>query len=794
MLKNYFKIAIRNLWRNKSISAINIFGLAIGMASAMLILLWIQNEMSMDRFHQNGDRIYMMYNRDKDPEGKIWAWPNTPNILATTLKNDYPEVEDAVRYRNVTFLLTAGEKKLNQRGAFADSGFLNVFSFPLLKGNPSQALNNSYSIVLTEQFAKALFGNEDAMGKIVRVDSVNNCTVTGILKDLPNNTQFNFAYILPWAYMQKLGWDDDLWSNNSVYTYALLKAGTSESLFDRKIKNITIDHTKDAETPSTTEVFTQPLNRVYLYAKSENGKLVAGQIETIRLFSIIAAFILLIACINFMNLSTARSEKRAREVGIRKVVGVQKKSLILQFLGESILISALSFVIALCFVQIALGPFNQLVGKQLFIQYSNPDVWIFSLSFILFAGLLAGSYPAFYLSSFNPISVLKGTIQKTHALVTPRKVLVIIQFTFAIILMIGTVIVLRQIQYGLNRDSGYNRDNLIYIFTQGKVDEHYASIKNELINNGVASSITQSANPITQRWSDSWGFQWAGSTKTDEKIDFVKLQSDADFTKTMGVKIIAGRDLNVYEYPTDSTGIVLNEAAVKAMHVKDPIGMIIRQSGDTTLYHVVGIVKDFIIESPFQSTINPMMIFGPGNMFSQVIHIKLNPSRPTAANISALKEILKKYNPDYPPEIIFADESYARKFSDAQRTGKLAALFAALTIFISCLGLFGLAAYTAESRLKEIGVRKVLGASVSGITTLLSMDFLKLVALSFVIATPIAWWSMSQWLDTYSYRINMEWWVFILAGLLSMIIALLTVCFQAIRAAKANPVKSLRSE
>ena len=536
MIKNYFKIAFRNLWRNKSFSAINIFGLAIGMASAMLILLWIQNEMGIERFHKNEDRIYMMYNRDKDPEGKAWAWPNTPKVLATTLKKDYPEVEDAVRYQNITFLLTAGEKKLNQRGAFADSGFLHVFSFPLLKGNPRDALKGSYSIVLTEQFAKALFGNENAMGKTVRVDSVNNCTVTGILKDLPNNTKFDFAYLLPWAYMHKLGWDDDSWGNNSVYTYALLKPGSTESAFDAKIKNISIDHTKGTENASTTEVFTQPLERAYLYAKSDDGKLVAGQIETVRLFSIIAAFILLIACINFMNLSTARSEKRAKEVGIRKVVGVQKKSLIFQFLGESMLISLISFIVALFIVQISLGAFNQLVGKQLFINYKDPMLWIFSLSFILLTGLLAGSYPAFYLSSFNPVTVLKGTLLKSNALVAPRKILVIVQFTFAIILMIGTIVVVRQIQYGLDRESGYNRDNLVYIFTQGKVDEHYPAIKNDLLNSSVATSVTQSANPITQRWSDSWGFQWAGSTKADEKVDFVRLQSDADFTKTMGVQ------------------------------------------------------------------------------------------------------------------------------------------------------------------------------------------------------------------------------------------------------------------
>ncbi len=796
MFKNFFKTAIRNFWKNKSFSTINILGLAIGMASAILIFLWMQNEMSMDRFHAKGDRIYWMYNRDKDAQGQKFAWGNTPKILAPTLKKDYPEVEDAVRFNNITFLLTAGDNKLNKRGAFVDSGFLNVFSFPLLKGSPKTVLKGSYSIVLTQKMAKALFGNEDAMGKIVRVDSVNNCTVTGVLKDLPNNTQFAFDYLLPWAYMTRLGWDDDNWQNNSVHTFVLLKRGATESAFDAKIKDITINHTKDAAGgATTTEVFTQPLDRAYLYAKSDNGKLVAGQMVTVRLFGIIAAFILLIACINFMNLSTARSEKRAKEVGIRKVVGAQKRLIIFQFLGESILISLMACIIALFLVQVSLSSFNQLVDKQLFIDYSNPYFWIFSVVFILFTGILAGSYPAFFLSSFKPVKVLKGTFKRANALVTPRKILVTVQFTFAIILIISTIIVARQIKYGVEREAGYNRNNLIYLFTQGDVNKHYAAIKNELLNSGVAVAVNHSANPISQRWGDSWGFQWKGSTKADEKIDFVRLGTDADFTKTFDVKLVEGRDIDIFNYPSDSSAIMLNEAAVKAMHVKDPIGLQIHWAGETEMYHVVGVVKDFIIESPFESKINPMMICGPAlSNYFQVVHIRLNPNKSTKSALADVQAIFKKYNPQYPPDYVFVDESYARKFENAQRTGTLAALFAGLTILISCLGLFGLAAYMAESRIKEIGVRKVLGASVTGITALVSKDFLKLVVISFVIAIPIAWYAMNRWLESYSYRINIEWWVFALAGLLSVLIAIITVSFQAIKAAVANPVKSLRSE
>lgn len=773
---------------------INITGLAIGMAAAILILLWIQNELSIDRFYENVDRTYLMHNRDKRPDGEIWAWPSTPKIMAPTLKKDYPEVEDAVRYRNVTFLLTVGDKKINQRGSFADSTFLNVISFPLVKGNPQTALNSGHSIVLTQQFAKALFGDEDAMGKIVRVDSTHNCTVTGILKDLPNNTKFEFAYILPWTYMEKIGWSDDSWNNNSVRTYVLLKEGTSQAAFDKKVQNITVDHTKGTATAATTQVFTHPLSEVHLYGKSENGKMVGGQIETVKLFAVIAAFILLIACINFMNLSTARSEKRAKEVGIRKVAGAGKRLLILQFLGESIFLSLIAFVLAIIIVQLSLSGFNLLVGKKLFINYADPMFWIYSLGFVLFTGVIAGSYPAFYLSSFNPIGVLKGAFKKSKALVAPRKVLVTVQFTFAIILIIGTVIVVRQIQYGLNRQSGYNRENLIYLFTQGDIDKHYQAVKNELLSSGAVTSITRSANPITQRWSDSWGFYWEGSSKSDEKIDFLRLGSDADFVKTIGVTLLQGRDIDVMAHPTDSNAVILNEASVKAMRVKDPIGMVIKEVGSESQWHVIGVVKDFVIESPYQQSISPLMIFGPNKDYAQIIHAKLNSKNATGENIAAIEKIFKKYNPQYPVDYVFADESYAKKFEDSERTGKLAALFAGLTIFISCLGLFGLATYMAESRTKEVGVRKVLGASVANVTLLLSKEFLRLVIVSFVIASPIAWYAMNKWLDNYSYRIGIEWWVFAIAGLLAVLIAVITVSYQAIRAALANPVKSLRTE
>ena len=787
MIRNYFKIAFRNLLRNKVFSTINILGLAIGMASAILIFLWIQNEVSHDQFHEKKGRIYVANNRDKF-DGELWAWSQTSKPLAPALKQEFADVEDAVRTSDLDFLFTVGETRLNVRGTITDTGFLNVFSFPLLEGNKN-ALNSNYNIVLTEKLAKKLFGKEDAMGKVIRIDSVDNFTVTGVLKDLPNNTRFTFEYLLPWSYLKKIGGDDSSWGNNSVKTYVLLKPGIDQASFDSKIKNITINHTKDTE-KSTTQLFTQPLADAWLYSKSENGKYVGGRIEIVKLFSFIAVFILLIACINFMNLSTARSEKRAKEVGIRKVVGAQKGSLIGQFIGESVLLSFLAGILAILIVELSLRSFNSIVGKQLFIDFLNPYHWLFAIAFILFTGLLAGSYPAFYLSSFQPVKVLKGTFKPTNALVTPRKVLVVLQFTFAITLIICTIIVHHQINYAQDRDTGYSKNNLVYLTIQGETEKHYDVIKNDLLNSGAVTAVTKSMSPITQRYSDGWGFSWPGCTEEDKKIDFIRMASDADFVKTMGVKLLQGRDLDIKNYPSDSTAVLLNEAAVKVMRLKEPIGKIIKEGSRD--WHVVGVIKDFIFESPYEK-ISQLMVFGPKSFFA-VIHMKINPAKPMAEDLSSIEKVFKQYNPQYPFDYKFVDDEYATKFDNENRTGKLAGLFAGLTIFISCLGLFGLATYMAENRIKEIGVRKVLGASVSNITTLLSKDFLKLVILSYIIASPFAWWAMSKWLQNYPYHITIKWWVFVIAGILSILIAVLTVSYQAVKAAIANPVKSLRSE
>ncbi|MFT4203127.1 MAG: ABC transporter permease [Chitinophagaceae bacterium] len=789
MFKNYFKTAIRSLLRNKGYSLLNIMGLAIGMASTILILLWVGNELSTDRFYSKIDRLYVMNNRDKF-SGQLNVWSSTPKIMGPTIKQDYPEVEDMSRVgRDANFLFTVGEKKITENGAYVDSTFFNLFDLPLLSGDTKAALTGINKVVLTQSFAKNLFGNENPIGKTVKIDSTDIFTVTGVLKDLPANSNFNFKYLMPWTYRKKLGGDDQYWGNNSTTTYVLLKQGVSVDNFNKKVRNITINHTKGNDN-STTQVFAFPYKDRYLYNKSENGRYVAGRLVTVRLFAVIAGLILLIACINFMNLSTARSEKRAKEVGMRKVVGARRGALIFQFITESIVIALISFIIALGIVVLVLPFFNTLVGKQLHIPFGSWIFWLYAVLFIIFTGLLAGSYPAFFLSSFSPIKVLKGTFRKANSKINPRSILVVVQFTFAIVLIISTLVITRQIHYVQSRDRGYNQDALVFSNMSGDIPKHYTSIRQELLNSGAITAITESQAPITQRYSDGWGFSWPGSQPEDAKLDFVRFATDAQFCKTLGTKLVQGRDIDIYQYPTDSSSVLLTETAVKQMRLSNPIGALIK--GDGQDWRVVGVVKDFVIEDP-TNKVAPMIIFGPHSWFT-TIHYRLNPAKSVADNLKTIENIFKKYNPNFPFQYSFADAEYAAKFADIERTSKLTTLFSALTIFISCLGLFGLAAYMAEVRTKEIGVRKVLGASVGSITTLLSRDFLKLVIIALVIAIPIAWYIAYRWLQNYEYRTDMPIWAFVLAGVLSIVIAILTVGFLSLRAARANPTKSLRTE
>lgn len=788
MIKNFFKVAWRNLLRNKGFSFINISGLSIGMAAAILIMLWIKSEMSFDQFHEKKSRIYEAWNKATF-SGKLQCWSTTPQIMARTLEKDIPEVERAVRVHwQRTFLCSVGDKRIMIKGNMVDTGFLQVFSFPMVKGDPNTALNKDYGIVLTQSGTKKIFGDEDPMGKTVKIDNKDNFTVNGILKDPPDDSRFKFEYLMNWSYVIKRNESDSNWGNNSTKTYALLKDNASIVAANAKVKGMKVKYSKDED--PTWEMFLYPISRWHLYSSFKDGKEDGGLIEFIRLFGIIAAFILLIACINFMNLSTARSEKRAKEVGIRKVVGAQRRSLIGQFIGESILLSAIAGVFALLIVQIALPAFGQLTEKKLFVGYNDVEFWAKGLGFIILTGIIAGSYPAFFMSSFNPNKVLKGTFKAANALITPRKLLVVLQFTFAIILIICTSIVKQQIDHARNRESGYGRDNLVYHFLTGDLNKNYNLVRNELLQSGIAKSVTKTSSPLTEGWSDSWGFQWEGKDPAD-KTDFDRVAADDALVATAGMTLTRGRDFNLAAFPTDSSAMIINESAAKTMNFKDPIGHIVKD-GDRP-FQIIGVIKDFILGSPYYPT-KPMIIEGYNGGWFNVINVKLNHANSDIANLNKMQSIFKKYNPEYPFEYKFVDEEYGAKFKAEERTGTLAALFAGLTIFISCLGLFGLATYMAENRIKEIGVRKVLGASVTGITALLSKDFLKLVMVSFLIASPVAWWMMHVWLQQYPYHVSIQWQVFVFAGLLSFFISVITVSHQSIKAAIANPVKSLRTE
>lgn len=790
LLCNYIKFAHRSLVRNTTFSVINITGLAIGIACTIVLLLLIEFQLSMDQFHKNKDRIYQVYSR-VNINGEIDVWPITPMELTPALQASYPQVETVSRGNWVSaFILKYGEQRIQTRGMLVDPGFLQIFSFPFFKGNPQTALTHPHDIVITESLSKKMFGKEEAMGRVIKIDSNALFTVTAVMKDLPKNTRFESEYFVPYSYMKEVGWYNAEWGNGSnTTTYLLMKPGITEARANQLFKNVITDHARDIK----TELFVHPLRKWHLWSNFEKGVITGGAIQFVRLFIIIASFILLIACINYMNLTTAQSVKRAKEVGIRKVAGAGKVSLVWQFLWESILYCFLAGIIALCLTEISLGWFNNLLRSSLAIPYTNPLFWLTGIGFILFTGIIAGSYPAFYLSAYKPIRVLKGFFKGTHALVTPRKILVVFQFTFAITFIICTIVIYRQLAVGRHRDIGFDKSNLVFTYNKGDVQRNYIAIKNELLASGAVTAVTRTNAPVIDAWYWEDKYTWKGKNP-DIRYSFIKYQSDKDFVQTTGLRIAAGRDLDIDTYPADSSSALINETAIKTLGFANPIGEYI-ESPQKKQLRIVGIIKDFLPGSPYQP-VYPMVVEGPDNnrVWFGAVTFRLNTQFKPSKNIATITSVFKKYNSDYPFEYHFVDQSYTERFEGEEMMGTLAGLFAGLTIFISCLGLFALAAYMAESRIKEMGIRKVLGASVATIATLLSKDFLKLVIISFLIAAPLAGWLMYNWLQQYAYRASLSWWIFAGTGAISVLIALATVGYQALKAARANPVKSLRSE
>jgi len=796
MLKNYIKIAWRNIVNNKVYSALNIIGLAAGMAVALLIGLWVYKEYSYDNFLPNRDQLYQVKMNLTSMHDGTHTQDAMSLPIAGVLKKDYPEIKYVSELDwDQKHDLLVGDKKLYINGIGVGPDFLKMFQFPLIRGNAASVLTDPYAIVLTESTAKALFGNIDPMNKMIKIDNRSNLKVTGIMKDVPGNiSSFQFNYIFPFEYLiQTNDWmkkSRTSWTDNSYQILVMLQPDANLAGLAPKIKNIVSKNSAIMRT-AKPELLLHPLKDWHLRSDFTNGKVSGGFIDYVRMFSIIGVLVLLIACINFMNLSTARSEKRAREVGVRKAIGSQRSDLIFQFLTESILITFMAFVLSVILVQLALPAFNDLTDGWVGIPYGNPIFWLIMLSYVLLTGLLAGSRPAFYLSSFNPIKVLKGSIQLGRAAALPRKMLVVLQFSCSIALIISTIIIYQQIQYAKNRPAGYSSTRLVISDLSDDLNKNYDALQNDLMQSGLVESVTRASAPVTEIFAHTSLDGWPGKNAGEESVNIVTIYSSESYFKTTGMQLITGHDF-APKYEADTDNVILNESAIKRMGLKDPIGKQIQWNnhgnGKVT---IIGIVKDVLMGSPY-TPVEPA-IFAHGRWGNRVMY-RLVPNTNQHDAIAKIGKIFDKYNPAYPFSYLFADSEYEQKFNLEILVGKLAGIFAGLAIFISCLGLFGLAAYIAEQRTKEIGVRKVLGATVAQVWLLLSTDFILLVGISCVIASPIAYYFLHNWLQKYDYRIGIGPLVFVLASVMAIVITLITVSFQAINAALANPVKSLRSE
>jgi putative ABC transport system permease protein len=719
-----------------------------------------------------------------------------PYPMGEELRTKYPDFKAvAMSDWGGGHALAVGNQKFSKTGHFLGKQGVDMFSFEILKGDKSP-LNDPYSIVLTDELAQIIFGDKDPIGKVLKLDNTIDLKVTAIVAKQPKNASYQFDYLIPWdlqiklyPYLQEA---QTQWNNNSFQVFVQLKDGVNPEKTNTQIKNIVLKHLPDDKTMQNTvkaEVFIFPMEKWRLYGEFKDGINTGGFIRYVKLFGITGLIVLLIACINFMNLSTARSEKRAKEVGVRKAMGSGREQLIGQFLSESLIISFFSLIFALGIVEITLPFFNALTEKEASLQLANPLFWGIMVVFTIFTGLLAGSYPALYLSSFNPVRVLKGTIRLGKNASLPRQVLVVLQFTFSIALMIATLIIYQQIQYGKNRPIGYDNKGLISIFSSDNLIKNYAPLRNELLASGAVSSICKSSSPPYTIWSNNAGWEWKGSRPEDKSVIFSTIAVSYDYVKTMGIKLKSGRDFST-DFVSDSSGVILNEAAVKRMGLKNPVGESLKWNGQNIT--VIGVTPDIQMGSPFRP-IDPLTVIF-NKTWVNCFCVRLNPNASASEAIKKMNVIFDKYNPGYPFEYQFTDEQYAKKFDYLELIGNLSLVVAFLAIFISCLGLFGLASFMAEQRTKEIGVRKVLGATVLNITTLLSKDFLKLVLISILIASPIAYFAMKSWLQNYEYKIEIGAGVFIIVMITAIIIALLTVSYQAVKAGLANPVKSLRTE
>ena len=793
-MNNYLKTAWRFFVKNRATSIINIGGLAVGMAVAILIGLWVWDEISFDHSNKNHQRIAQVY-QNNTQNNEVGTWPVMPIVLSQTLRDEYGSDFSKVVMTswNESHVLSLGVKRFVKSGTFMESEGPALFDMKMKKGT-QHSIRGLEDVIISASLAKTFFGEKDPMNQLIKFDNSYNLKVVGVYEN-PSTNSFaaDIDYIMSWQLKMKTNdWLNHLnnpWGMNGFRVFTEINEHADMAKVSLKIRDAKLRKVKPEERKSNPVLFLHAMDKWHLYSDFKNGVNVGGRIQYVWLFAMIGIFVLLLACINFMNLSTARSEKRAKEVGIRKAVGSQRNQLIMQFFGESILMASLAVIVSLLLVQLTLPAFNALADKKISMPVSNPVFWAMILGFVFITGIIAGSYPAFYLSSFNPVKVLKGTFKAGRLASLPRRILVVTQFAVSVLLIIGTIVVFRQIQYARNRPLGYDQNGLVQVQQlMPDLFNHHDAVSTDLINQGTILGLSTANAPMDAYWSTNGGFDWKGKDP-NQSVDFPNTGVIYDYGKTVGWQFLEGRDFSK-DFGTDTAAFVVNESFAKFTGLKNIIGETIKWDGYP--FKVIGVIKDMMVESPYQQP-RPAM-YHLDKTASDFVIMKLNPKKSPNEALAEVQKVFSAFSPNQLFEFKFVDQEYGKKFDSELRIGKLASCFALLAIFISCIGLFGMASFMAEQRIKEIGIRKVLGASVANLWGLLTRDFALLVTISLVIAVPLAYFFMHKWLLNYSYRAELSWWIFASAAIGAMLMTILTVSYQSIRAALANPVRNLRSE
>lgn len=786
MIKNYLLITFRNIFRNKLFSGVNILGLAFGICSTLLILLWVFDELQVDKFHAQSDRLYRVMENQKAADGRIYTWSATPGPMAPFIKDKYPEIELATRVTwGENLLFQFGEKSFYNEGIYVDPDFLQMFTFPLLVGDVNTALKDKSSVVISRKMAESYFGSaQAALGKIFQVDTKKTYTVTGVLEEIPKSASMQFEYLLPFQVFFDVNkeWLDE-WDNNNVRTYLVLTRGTDITSFSNKFRDEIATH----EAQTNVSLFVQPYGDAYLYGDFDNGIQSGGRIETVNIFLIVAAFVLVIACINFMNLSTAQATKRAKEVGLRKVIGAVPRQLFRQFMAESFFTVLLSAAIAVLLTFVLLPGFNILTGKDVQLHAVDPRVWIIFAGIIVFTGFAAGSYPALIIAGFKPAQVLKGQLKSGNRAATFRKALVVVQFSLSIMLIISTIVVFRQMSFMEDRDIGFDRQNLYSVWMEGGLSKKFESFRNQLLAMPGIESVTASSQSPINVGNSTYGVQWEGKNPED-KILFSNMNVDYDFVQSLKMEMAEGRAFDRSQV-ADSDNYVLNEAAAAKIGLNDIVGREITmwdQKGK-----VIGVVKNFNFGS-LHSAVEPL-IMRIDTTWMNCMLIRSEAGKTTEA-LQSTEKLWKEYLPQYPLRYKFLSQDWEEYYKSEAQRGKVFNVLSIVSIFISCLGLFGLSAFSAERRTKELGIRKAMGASTSGLVRLMGQEFSVLVMVAAVIGCPVGWYVMSQWLESYAYHVEVGYLVPVIAAVACFVVSVLTVAYHSLRAATKDPVQTLRHE